>query len=232
MNFTYTDFLASFGIGGAHPGSLELTKDLLRNEDINAASKILDIGCGTGQTIEYIASHYNCATTGIDRHAGMITKAQKRIAKQKSKAKLVVGEAESLPFPDQSFDYVLSESVTAFTNIPEALQEYHRVLASSGKLIMIEITKQSPLDDEQINELTSFYGFTQVWEEQEWVQQLTEAGFSNVRVTNPTINQTHSAEYALDESIDETTFHWLMQHQQLTEKYHDQTGARIYYCQK
>lgn len=56
----YLNSLAAFGVGGAHPGSLELTKEILGQLELTEKMKVLDAGCGTGQTIEYIAHNYNC----------------------------------------------------------------------------------------------------------------------------------------------------------------------------
>ena len=43
MEFTYLDCLALFGIGGAHPGGLLLTKEILSREKINEKTIILDV---------------------------------------------------------------------------------------------------------------------------------------------------------------------------------------------
>ncbi|MCR1834683.1 hypothetical protein NSA56_09745 [Oceanobacillus caeni] len=48
MNNRYLDCLALFGVGGAHPGGLPLTKRILSKEEIDEKQSILDAGCGTG----------------------------------------------------------------------------------------------------------------------------------------------------------------------------------------
>ena len=54
----YLDFLSKFGVSGAHPGGIKLTKKIFENEKINKSSRILDVGCGTGQTADYLAARY------------------------------------------------------------------------------------------------------------------------------------------------------------------------------
>lgn len=54
MKPTYQDALAYFGVSGAHPGGLTLTKFLLEQEKITSHTTLLDGGCGTGQTSAYI----------------------------------------------------------------------------------------------------------------------------------------------------------------------------------
>ena len=82
QNSKYLDFLSKFGIGGAHPGGLNLTKKLFKEEDINSTSEILDVGCGTGQTAAYLAYRYGAKVTGIDVNPIMVVKAKRRIKKQ------------------------------------------------------------------------------------------------------------------------------------------------------
>lgn len=73
----YLNFLSQFGVGGAHPGGLSLTMDVLRKEQINESSYVLDVGCGTGQTAAYLASRFGAKVTGIDIHPLMVEKAKK-----------------------------------------------------------------------------------------------------------------------------------------------------------
>ncbi|MED4475650.1 class I SAM-dependent methyltransferase [Oceanobacillus caeni] len=78
MNNNYLDCLALFGVGGAHPGGLPLTKRILSKEEIDETKSILDAGCGTGQTSAYISKKYQCHVTSLDCNKMMLDKARKR----------------------------------------------------------------------------------------------------------------------------------------------------------
>lgn len=67
----------------------------------------------------------------------MVSCANEKLA---SGTRFMVGDAENIPFPDNTFDAVLSESVTAFTDKGKSLPEYFRVLKSGGYLGLNEIT--------------------------------------------------------------------------------------------
>ena len=78
MELNYLNCLALIGIGGVHPGGLQLTKEILSREKINEKTIILDVGCGTGQTSAYMAEKYKCKIIGLDNNEMMLEKAKKR----------------------------------------------------------------------------------------------------------------------------------------------------------
>ncbi len=85
------------------------------NININKNTKILDIGCGTG-----ISSDFDCYVVGIEPSIELLKR-------NKNNGKFL-GVAESLPFKDSSFGYVIS--VTAmhnFKNIGKSINEMKRV---------------------------------------------------------------------------------------------------------
>jgi ubiquinone/menaquinone biosynthesis C-methylase UbiE len=94
---------------------------------------LLDIGCGTG-----ISSDFDCKVTGIDPSEELL-----KIAKKNHpKAKFIQTEAEHLPFPNKSFDYVISLTAAQnFTDLKQAVDEIMRVMK---KKAAISILKKSP----------------------------------------------------------------------------------------
>ncbi|MBW2972649.1 methyltransferase domain-containing protein [Candidatus Woesearchaeota archaeon] len=85
--------------------------------------KLLDVGCGTGIS----TSVWNCECTGIDPSEELIKIAQKKFPRKK----FVVGRAEELPFPDKSFDVVISiTSIHNFSDIKKGINEMKRVCRS------------------------------------------------------------------------------------------------------
>src|SRR5437763_8087818 len=132
-SLTYFDFLAKFGVGGAHPGGILLTQDILSKEKVNDQSVILDAGCGTGQTAAYLYQHYKSQVIGIEINPIMVEKAISRFEKQQLPISLIQGSIEEIPFADQTFDFILSESVLAFVNKSKALKEFNRVLKKGGR---------------------------------------------------------------------------------------------------
>ena len=77
---------------------------------VGADDHVLDVCTGTGAVAERIVLRHRCRVTGLDQSAGMLAVARGRLAEAGvlQRVTLVQGEAERLPFPDASFDAVLS----------------------------------------------------------------------------------------------------------------------------
>jgi cyclopropane fatty-acyl-phospholipid synthase-like methyltransferase len=174
---SYLDLLARHGISSAHPGGMNLTLKLLETLQIDKDTRILDIGCGTGQTSAFIAQKYGCNITAIDINEEMLKRSYNRFRKEKIDVSLFQANAEELPFASQCFDILLSESVTAFTDINKSLKEYFRVLKHSGTLIAIEITSASNLDSNNMRRIKCVYNIDRIPTKREWINLFTESGF-------------------------------------------------------
>lgn len=183
MKPTYQDALAYFGVSGAHPGGLTLTKFLLEQEKITEETTLLDGGCGTGQTAAYIKKNYPCSVTGIDYHPTMVKRAKKRFEKEHISIQLVQGSLEKMPFPSDSFDIILVESVLIFTNCKNSLAEIKRVLKPGGVLLLVEMTAERALYATEHQNMCEVYGIEKVYTEKEWINLMKEAGFPKVEVT-------------------------------------------------
>lgn len=138
----YFDVQAEMGTT-VHGGSLKATKDLVQLCHINEGTYVLDVGCGVGITACYLAKEYGCKVLAIDISERMIDRAKER-AKRKGvehKIEFRLGDAQNLPFNDDLFDAVISESVTAFVGDKQkAVNEYVRVTKPDGHIGLNEIT--------------------------------------------------------------------------------------------
>lgn len=102
-----------------------------------ARGETLEVGIGTGLTL----SHYppDVRITGIDSSPGMLAVARGEAAATGRDAKLLVGNAMALDFPDESFDTVVFCLVLC--SVPDdrlAILEAARVLRPGGRLIAVE----------------------------------------------------------------------------------------------
>jgi SAM-dependent methyltransferase len=95
---------------------------------IRSGSRVLDVGCGSGEFLGMLADA-GAIPTGIDPARGMVDLARARVRG----ADLRVGLAESLPWPDASFDVVTAINALQFADDPDAaLAEIARVTVPGG----------------------------------------------------------------------------------------------------
>ncbi|MCZ0704369.1 ubiquinone/menaquinone biosynthesis C-methylase UbiE [Natronobacillus azotifigens] len=231
MTVSYTDMIAAFNIGSAHPGGLAVTKEMFQQVEKHPHQSILDVGCGTGRTVQYISEQTTGKIIGIDYDPKMITKAKQKLANT-TNVELKTGNVEALPIDEETIDCIISESVTSFAHIPVALKEYARVLRENGILCLLEMTATMPLSPEAKQELTSFYGLSSIYTEPEWREAIERAGFTLLDSLSFAPETEGVLDSDIHQTIDPVYFDIMARHYQLTEKYRDVLGSRIYYCQK
>ena len=231
----YLDCIALFGVGGAHPGGLQLTKHLLSKEKIAETTAILDVGCGTGQTSAYMAGQYGCNVIALDCSEIMLDKAKQRFDSLDLPVEVRQGSAENLPFKDGSFDFVLSESVTAFTDLSRTIPEFRRVLKKDGVLLAIEMVLEKTVSEEELTPFLDFYGLSQLLTEEEWYDLFQKENFKNISVERYKLefdeqDVENSADFSLSVDIDMNSYEALEKHFHFSEVYKDILGFRIFRC--
>jgi ubiquinone/menaquinone biosynthesis C-methylase UbiE len=118
------------------PGALEI----LASWQIPPGSRMLDVGCGAGQ-IAIPAARAGVQVTGVDIATNWIEQARARAVAEGLTARFDEGDAEKLPYPDASFDVVVSLIGAMFAPRPERVAaELVRVCRPGGRIIMVNWT--------------------------------------------------------------------------------------------
>ncbi|MEX0929385.1 MAG: methyltransferase domain-containing protein [Balneolales bacterium] len=111
-----------------------MAESLCQYVDPLPGQKVLDIACGSG-TAALVAARRYCEVTGIDYVPELIKRATKRAEASGLKANFRIADAQELPFPDDSFDVVLSVYGVQFAPDQEkAASEMLRVCRPGGKI--------------------------------------------------------------------------------------------------
>ena len=104
--------------------------------DPHADEQVLDVACGSG-TAALDAARRCCHVTGLDYVPALIERARRRAAADGLAAEFLTGDAQALPFPDASFDVVLSVYGVQFAPDQErAAAEMLRVCRPGGKIAL------------------------------------------------------------------------------------------------
>jgi ubiquinone/menaquinone biosynthesis C-methylase UbiE len=134
-----------------HPGGLKLTERIGSLLDLAPESHVLDVASGKGTTALFLAERFGCHVVGIDYGGQNIADAS-HLASVKGLSSLVRfegGDAESLRFPDNSFDAIICEcAYCTFPNKADAAREFARVLHSAGRVALSDLTRGPALPKE------------------------------------------------------------------------------------
>lgn len=111
-------------------------QDFLTRLAVAPGTRVLDVACGTGNTAIPLAQQ-GAHVTGVDIATNLLAQARERAAADNLQITFDEGDAEQLPYPDQSFDAVISMFGAMFAPRPALVaSEFARVLKPGGRLAM------------------------------------------------------------------------------------------------
>ena len=126
-----------------------LNRVMAHKAGINGRSRVLDLGCGNGNTASWLCQTTGCQVTGVDlsgvRIANASSAAQKLPEEVRSQLSFQKASATDLPFNDQSFTHVWSQATIYHVHEKElALKQAHRTLETGGLFIFDDLLKPRP----------------------------------------------------------------------------------------
>jgi ubiquinone/menaquinone biosynthesis C-methylase UbiE len=113
-----------------------MAERLAESAGLRAGDAVLDVATGTGNAA-IAAARCGCSVTGVDYVEGLLERGRDRAAAEGLAITFTEGDAENLPFPDASFDAVLSCVGEMFTpNHEQAAAELVRVCRPGGTIAL------------------------------------------------------------------------------------------------
>jgi ubiquinone/menaquinone biosynthesis C-methylase UbiE len=142
---TYLDFWDSSGVlhtgyfNGAddtdYRAAAQRTSDVVAADaGINADSYVLDVGCGCGPFLIYLAERFNCRGEGLDLSIERINFAKQLLTDRPGlNVNFTHGSATEMPYEDNTFSHVVSQdSLCLIPDKPRTHSEVFRVLRPGG----------------------------------------------------------------------------------------------------
>jgi ubiquinone/menaquinone biosynthesis C-methylase UbiE len=126
--------------GELRPGGMDLTEQMIELCHLPAKSRILDLGSGTGATVELLVAA-GFQAVGVDRSETLLQTGKMR----KHSLPLSCGWSKSLPVANGQIDAIFAEcSFTAMSDLDAVLDECWRVLRPGGRLASCDVYARDP----------------------------------------------------------------------------------------
>lgn len=135
--------------------------------DLSQYKTVLDIGCGTGALAKTLYDR-GLKITGVDVSEGMIDQAKKKLKDTDIKL-LTINPEEDLPFPDKSFDLIITSYVLHGLQAKERLELYNEMKRiAKHRVIIHEYNKNRRLITDIIEWLEGgdYFNFIQIAKEE------------------------------------------------------------------
>ena len=132
---------------------------LIEQAKIRSGQRVLDLGCGTGTlTIMVKKAHPDTEVVGLDGDPQVLEIARRKAKEAGAPIKFDEGMAYKLPYPDNSFDRVLSSLVFHHLTTQDkerTLAEIYRVLKPKGELHLADFGEPQGLYAKSVSWLMS-----------------------------------------------------------------------------
>jgi SAM-dependent methyltransferase len=188
----YLKYLAQLGSTNLHAAAATATEKLRSALALEPGMRVLDIGCGTGSTMLKFAVECPVIIDGVDFLGEMLRVAGVRLRVARLRNQLIQADATmGLPFRDESYDAVFTESVLGIhspANADVFLTEVCRVLKVGGRFVANEGVWKAGTPAETVSAINRAcvedFGFSLAssagWSEKDWAACIRCAGLTIV----------------------------------------------------
>ncbi|GIH75484.1 methyltransferase type 11 [Planobispora longispora] len=157
-----------------------ITRKVTDTLGLRSGERLLDAGCGPGETAVFLAKRYGAEVTGITLSGYELDQAERRSAANgvAHLTRFERADYMELPFDDGSFDAVLAlESLQNAPDPARVFAEFLRVLRPGGRVSFSDFSLESAREPERVATFMSTLKLPQLPTLGEWLEYATAAGF-------------------------------------------------------
>ncbi len=157
------------------PGGLALTARAIRYCSFKAGAVVADIGCGAGESVEFLRQESCLDAIGIDCAEVPL----KRGIRRNPELPLVRCVAEKLPFASASLDGILAEcTLSVLPDRDRVLAEFNRALRQGGKLVVTDVYSRDTCAINLIHNMQLPFCMSGIMTEESLTGKLARRGFT------------------------------------------------------
>lgn len=165
------------------PGGFFLTDLGVERCDFLPGARVLDVGCGSGATVEHLVSLYHLQAIGLDPSEVLLESGKKK----NPSLNLIQGLGEDLPFPVNHMDGVFAEcALSVMEDLDQVLKEIFRVLKPGGWLVINDVYARNPDGLQGLQELKLDSCIRRALPKEQLINKLVEQEFNIVNWTDHT----------------------------------------------
>jgi SAM-dependent methyltransferase len=133
--------VAIFEARGSDPTYRRIVRGILHDARVGPSDRLLELGCGSGVTSRWLIREGLCASpvTALDLNPFLLNEARMLTEKEEigDAVEFHPGDAENLPFPEGTFDIVLSVTLIEECDADRAISEMVRVVKPGGRIAVV-----------------------------------------------------------------------------------------------
>jgi SAM-dependent methyltransferase len=179
---TYTEFVALVQEENRPSGGEATFSDIVINSHLFSGATVLEVGCTTGFSSLEVARLVPVHVEGIDVCQKSVEIAKSKYEAEKEElrgtARFGVASAYELPFPDSSFDLLITGNATSFMHEKDkAFDEYLRVTKPNGFISIVPLWYEKSPPPDLVSQVGNTIGCTLTpLNRQFWIDALMSAG--------------------------------------------------------
>jgi SAM-dependent methyltransferase len=159
------------------PGAFALTDRAMAFCSFPPGARVLDVGCGTGATVQHLLENHHLNAVGVDPSPVLLACGRQR----RPGLPLFEAPGENLPFAGGEMDGILAEcTLSVMENADRALAECCRVLKSGGRLVVADVYARNPEGVGDLRRLPPISCLTGAMTRQALTEKITANGFTVV----------------------------------------------------